>query len=148
MRHTVLCVSAALIVFGIATISAAADDRETCTGGDGHPIVDIIAACSRVIQRNPEDADAYFSRGSYRSSAFKLRRFFKPVTEDKDELDGAISDLNQAVLLNPRLADATYYYERGTAFVPMSQTTDLIMVSGMGMAVKPAASDAPVSHVA
>lgn len=60
MRHPVVCVPAALVIFGIGIISAAADDRQTCDGPQGG---EAIAACGRLINLNPDDAHAYLDRG-------------------------------------------------------------------------------------
>ncbi|MEY2984045.1 MAG: hypothetical protein RLZZ568_662, partial [Cyanobacteriota bacterium] len=51
-----------------------------------------IAIFSELIQRNPNDADAYFNRGIAR--------------EELHDYQGAIADQTQALTLNPQLADA------------------------------------------
>jgi tetratricopeptide (TPR) repeat protein len=97
MCRTVVSVSAALMAFAIATISAAADDRETCSElGD-----EAIAACGRLISRNPGDAASYANRGS------AYRR--------KHDYDHAIADYDQAIQLDPKFAYA--YTGRGSAYL-------------------------------
>jgi tetratricopeptide (TPR) repeat protein len=85
----------------IATVSAAAGDRETCSElGD-----EAIAACGRLINRNPGDAVAYANRGSaYRG---------------KHDYDRAIADLDQAIRLDPKFAYA--YNGRGNAYCRKGQ---------------------------
>src|SRR6266446_6939440 len=95
MRHTFVCVSAALVTFGIATISAAADQGETCVRWQ-----DEIAAYSRLINRNPDNAVFYNNRGN----AYWC----------KHDYDRAIADFDQAIRLDPKSARA--YYNRGTAY--------------------------------
>src|SRR5215468_7910337 len=84
MFRNVLRVAAALLTFGIATVSAAADDRATCDKASGD---DAIAACSRLLQRNPNNAIAYSNRGL----AYNLN----------GEYDRALSDYDQAARLDP-----------------------------------------------
>jgi tetratricopeptide (TPR) repeat protein len=96
MRHKFCRVLSALATFCLATISAAADDRETCakaTLGE-----EAIAACNRLISQNPADAAAYNNRGNAHLSG----------THDYDH---AIFDFTQAIMLDPRMAQA--YFGRG-----------------------------------
>ncbi len=88
---------AALIASNIAAVPAAADDRDTCsnTSGDG-----AIAACSRLIGRNPNDAIAY----GYRAVAYGK----------KGDLERAIADLSRAIQLDPK--DAVSFTDRGHAY--------------------------------
>ena len=76
----------ALLVLCAAGGAAAADDGDTCKDGEG----DIaIAACTRVLDRDPKDADAYKSR----AMEYLI----------KGEYDRAIADLGQAITLNPKM---------------------------------------------
>jgi tetratricopeptide (TPR) repeat protein len=94
MFRVILYMAAALIAFGFATTSASADDQETCRQfNDG-----AIAACDRLIKRNPRDATAYHNRG--------VAYYFLKQDEDR-----AISDLDQAIRLDPRSAQT--YWIRG-----------------------------------
>ena len=97
MRRLVLCAAAALMAFGIATAPAAADDRDTCDNGKGD---DAIAACSRLIGRNPKDTGTYNNRGL---------AYYR-----KGDHDRAIIDYDQAITLDPKYALA--YSNRGLAY--------------------------------
>jgi hypothetical protein len=66
----VLPVCAAAILS--ATISAVADDRDTC--GDWLKGDETAAVCVRLIKRNPKDVDAYFKRGMYYAIGGDARR--------------------------------------------------------------------------
>jgi tetratricopeptide (TPR) repeat protein len=81
----------------IAISPAVADDRSVCTGGTGD---DRIAACTRLLTRNPKDAGAYSNRGN---------AYFR-----KGEYDRAIADFDQAIGLNPK--DAGAHSDRGAAY--------------------------------
>ena len=61
--------------------------------GPGGAIVDFV----RGIELNPDDADAYYSRGEAKFLQF--------------DLDGAIVDFDRAIKLNPNHTDA--YFLRG-----------------------------------
>jgi hypothetical protein len=100
MFRAVLCVAAALLTFGIATAPAVADDRATCDKAFGD---DAIAACSRLLQRNPNNAIAYSNRGL----AYNL----------KGDYDRAYSDYDQAVRLDPNDATARDGRQRVQAFL-------------------------------
>jgi len=69
-----LCAAAALMAFGIATAPAAADDRDTCDNGKGG---EAIAACSRLIGRNPKDTGAY--NGNYALELAECPRYIRLV---------------------------------------------------------------------
>src|SRR5262249_15455038 len=97
MRHTIVYVSAALVTFGIAAISAAADDRETCS----RQAEEAIAACGRLISRNPGDAVSYTNRGHAYWS--------------KNDNDHALADFNQAIRLDPK--NAFVYADRGYLYL-------------------------------
>jgi tetratricopeptide (TPR) repeat protein len=83
---------------GIATISAAADDRETCWKAELGD--EAIAACSRLISSNPGVADHFNRRGNAYYS--------------KHDYDRALSDYDQAIQLDPKFAVA--YNNRGNAY--------------------------------
>ena len=95
MRHTFVCVSAVLVTFGIATMSAAADQGETCVRWQ-----DEIAAYSGLINRNPDNAVFYNNRGN----AYWC----------KHDYDRAIADFGQAIRLDPK--DVVAYLNRGDAY--------------------------------
>jgi tetratricopeptide (TPR) repeat protein len=94
----VLRAAAVLLTLGAALAPALADDADTCRKASGD---DSIAACSRLLARNPKDADAYYSRGY----AYEWR---------KGEHDRAIADFDQAIVLNPKYARA--YADRGFSY--------------------------------
>jgi tetratricopeptide (TPR) repeat protein len=100
MFRVVLCVAVALLTFGIAPISAAADDRATCYDDQNEGA---IAACNRLITRNPRDAGAYKGRGD---------AYFK-----KHDYDRAIADYGDAIRLLPKYAAASN--NRGLAYYNM-----------------------------
>jgi Tfp pilus assembly protein PilF len=97
MHRAVVWVSVALATFGITIMSAAADDRQTCDRSRGE---EAIAACSRLINLNPDDAHAYTGRGN----AYLA----------KADYDRAIVDFDQAIKLDPKFALS--YYDRGVAY--------------------------------
>jgi tetratricopeptide (TPR) repeat protein len=82
------------LVPGMAT----ADDRAMCSSGAGD---DAIAACNRLINRNPKDANAYTSRG---------KAYYY-----KGDYDRAVADYDRAIARDPKAADA--YAGRGDAYL-------------------------------
>jgi lipoprotein NlpI len=86
------------MTLGIAPLSIAADDSETCR--DAQKGDEAVAACGRLIARNPKDAAAYNSRGH--------------VYNGKSDYDRAVADFNEAIRLDPKLAVA--YNNRGFAY--------------------------------
>jgi tetratricopeptide (TPR) repeat protein len=96
MYPVILCAAAALLV--AATVQpATADDRSACETGTGD---EAIAACSRLLARNPKFAFAYINRGN--------------AYNDEGDYDRAIADYEQAMRLNPNFANA--YNGRGNAY--------------------------------
>jgi tetratricopeptide (TPR) repeat protein len=93
MYVNTLRVAAVLVTLGAALAQATADDAAICKAENGD---ESIAACSRVIERYPRKASAYFSRAR--------------VYGRNGDYDRAIADLDQAIRLRPRNAD--YYTER------------------------------------
>jgi CHAT domain-containing protein/Tfp pilus assembly protein PilF len=97
MYRAIIGAAAALLTFTIAAAPVAADERGTCTdaSADGD---EAIAACSRVIERSPDDGDAYNSRGL---------QYLK-----KRQYDTAVADFDQAIRLDPK--NAVAYKNRGS----------------------------------
>lgn len=95
-----------LSLFAAAAVSAAADDRDVC--GDWLKGEETVAACSRLIKRNPKDADAYFRRGMYYAVGGDSGR-----ADAGHDYDRAIADFDQAIRLDANRAE--YYAARGDA---------------------------------
>jgi tetratricopeptide (TPR) repeat protein len=90
-------VAAALLTFGIAPLSAAADDRRTCD--DWRYPEEAFAACSRLISQEPNVANHYYQRG------------FAYYRRDPDR---AIADFDQVIRLDPK--NFFSYVHRGDAY--------------------------------
>jgi tetratricopeptide (TPR) repeat protein len=90
------CAAAALLVT-IAVHPGTADDASACNQVIG---AEAIAACTRLLALNPNNAVAYYDLGT----AYVI----------KGEYDRAISDLDQAIRLDPNLAMA--YNNRGGVY--------------------------------
>jgi tetratricopeptide (TPR) repeat protein len=91
MHRIISRAAAAVLTIGVATASAATDDREKCRemrGGD-----DAVAACSRLIGLNPKDAEAYYNRGLVYIDGHGFG--------NGDDDDRAIADFGEAIKLNP-----------------------------------------------
>jgi tetratricopeptide (TPR) repeat protein len=88
-----MCIASSWVLrpqaFGVVVAPAPADDAEMCDQGKGEAS---IAACGRLIKRNPKDAVAYANRGS--------------GYHYKGDYDRAIADLDQVIRLDPKLAVA------------------------------------------
>jgi tetratricopeptide (TPR) repeat protein len=130
LRAAILRATAALAVFSMTAI-AAADDLATCATEISDAA---IAACSRLIQRNPSYATLYNNRGVDYMSRGDNDRAIADFTQairlnpqdakaygnrgiaygKKGDNDRAIADFTQAIRLNPRGVDT--YYNRGTIY--------------------------------
>ena len=113
MRYTSVCVSAAIATFGIATISAAADDALSYNlRGNAymyrHDYDSAIAAFNQAIRLDPKYAVTYVNRGY--------------VYEQKSNYRRAIADYDQAVKLDPNNAFARLNRERVLALLAGKQT--------------------------
>jgi tetratricopeptide (TPR) repeat protein len=117
-------VSIIAATFAAATVPASADDRDTC--GDWLQGEDSVAACTRLIQRNPKDADAYFKRGMYYSVG---------DAGTGHDYDRAIADFDQAIRLNP--ARVEYYAARGDAYSNKGDDDHAIADYGQVLKLKP-----------
>jgi tetratricopeptide (TPR) repeat protein len=112
LHRAVVWVSAALMTFGITIMCAVADDRQICDRSQGE---EAIAACSRLINLNPDDAHAYTGRGN----AYLA----------KADYDRAIAEFDQAIKLNPKSAvayrnRATTYESKGDSAAPSPTRTN------------------------
>jgi tetratricopeptide (TPR) repeat protein len=116
MRRIVL--PAALLIVGVAAADAqlrpgpgmqnhrAADDANLCKNFSSDAS---IAACTRLIERNPRDAAAFNNRGLYH--------------DRKGERDLALADLDQAIRLDPR--QAVPYKNRGFIYCGRADSSRL-----------------------
>ena len=85
-----------------------------------------IDELNKIIQSNPNDADAYLNRGNlYRKS---------------DNFDTAISDYNKAVELNLKNADA--YNKRGLTYYKMENYDDAMKDFNQAIKINPKFADA------
>jgi tetratricopeptide (TPR) repeat protein len=105
MRYTSVCVSAAIATFGIATISAAADDALFYNGRGNaymykHDYDRAIADFEQAIRLDPKFAKAYNGRGA---------TYFR-----KGDYDRAMSDYDRAIRLDPKYA--VTYVNRGYVY--------------------------------
>ncbi len=113
MYRAVFCLIIALLTFGAATVAAAEDDREACRNHMYEVGGAAIAPCSHVIDRNPNDADAYFSRGvSYNARGWEIAT--KDWNQALRDFDRAIADFSSAIRLRPNHARA--YSKRGEIY--------------------------------
>src|SRR5262245_21582895 len=85
-----------------------ADDKRDCLEGISHDLR--IKGCSAVIDHNPNDAIAYYTR----AVAYQF----------KGDLDRAISDYSSAIELNPYYASA--YDGRGRAYASKGDYTKAV----------------------
>src|SRR5579871_1100162 len=102
MYRTISRAAAALLALCAAGGPAAADDAATCTTAQGD---DSIAACTRLLQSNPNSAPVY----GYRAVAYYR----------KGQHDKAFADFDQLVRLAPR--DARSYKARGSAHAEIGE---------------------------
>jgi tetratricopeptide (TPR) repeat protein len=86
--------AAALLVLSAG--AAAADDAATCKNDYG---AEAIAACTRLIERNPNDDAAYVNRAD---------------KGGRDDIDRSIADYGEAIRINPANAEA--WLGRGLAW--------------------------------
>jgi tetratricopeptide (TPR) repeat protein len=107
MYRVIVRASAILSVCAAVTVSAAADDRDTC--GDWLQGEETVAACSRLIKRNPKDADAYFKRGMYYAVGEDPGN-----AETGHDYGRAIADFDAAIRIDPKKTE--YYAARGDAY--------------------------------
>jgi tetratricopeptide (TPR) repeat protein len=119
---------------------ATADDRGTCMSSfTRSKEEEAIAVCSRLIERDPNDAVAYLRRGSayhregdvgHASADFDRAIELNPkdprgyfgrgkVNASRGQGDHAIADFDQAIRLDPRYAEA--YEGRGSVLTSLRQ---------------------------
>jgi tetratricopeptide (TPR) repeat protein len=99
----------ASVTFTVCATGAWANDtKRDCLEGSNHHLR--ITACSAVIDVNPNDATAYYTR----AVAYQL----------KGEVDHAISDYTKAIELNPYHAAA--YDGRGRAYASKGNYTNAV----------------------
>jgi tetratricopeptide (TPR) repeat protein len=100
MYRDVLRVAVALLAVVVATPSAAADDKKTCNDYFSGHEDEAIAACTRVIQRNRRDTQAFLQR------ALAYNHIY--------DFEGAIADYSEAIRRNAR--DASAIFQRARAY--------------------------------
>jgi tetratricopeptide (TPR) repeat protein len=104
-----LLASAASVIVVVWSTGVLADDKSDCLEGIGHDLR--IKSCSAVLDRNPNDAAAYYARGV--------------AHQFKGDIDRAISDYNKAIELNPYHASA--YDGRGRAYASKGDYTNAVV---------------------
>jgi tetratricopeptide (TPR) repeat protein len=144
--------AAALSILGAAAPSAGADEGQACRGLNRD---EAMAACSRLIARNPIDADAYNNRGLAHSARGEYDRgiidFDRAIQLDpklaaaynnranayrsKGDYDHAVADYSQAVRLDPK--DAVAYDGRGNALSRKGKYDQAISDFGQAMRLDP-----------
>src|SRR5262249_57946024 len=97
MHRVILCAAIALSIAGNVAAQTPPADADACRNATGD---DAIAACSRLIGRNPRNAVAWHNRGI----AYRRR----------GEDDRAVADYGQAIRLDPGYVPA--YNNRGYAY--------------------------------
>ena len=95
MRWVLLVVASVVAASPVAAI----DDQQSCLKPNAEDVR--IEACSRALRAKPDDAIAYYNRGS----TYKL----------KGDFDRAIADFSKAIELKPDYAAA--YDARGLVYV-------------------------------
>jgi tetratricopeptide (TPR) repeat protein len=136
--YRMICSAAALLALCAVGGAEVSDDADVCENGEG----DIaIAACTRVLDRDPKDADAYKKRlllylekdelnltmDHYDRAIADLKQVITLDPKDefalflrgyvyarKGEYDRAIADYDQVIARNPK--DAGYYSARGITY--------------------------------
>ena len=100
--------AATVIAAAVSSTGALADDKSDCLEGAGQDLR--IKACSVLLEGNPNNAMAYYTRGvAYQS---------------KGDVDRAISDYTVAIELNPYHAAA--YESRARAYVGKGDYTHAV----------------------
>src|SRR5262249_52292017 len=127
MYRMISCAAAALLALCAVAGRAAADDADMCQKAEGD---DSIAACTRLIRTNPNNAPVY----GYRAVAY-IR---------KGQHDRAFVDLDQMVRLAPR--DARSYRARGTAYAERGNWDRALADYDQAIRLDPQAANAYVNR--
>ena len=108
-RTTALAAALAVLVLGSPLITGcgaqttiaegASDQAAESDSAERRALKDEIAELTKLIETNPQDADAYYNRGN--------------AKEQLEDYQGAIDDYSKAIEINPQYADA--YNNRGAA---------------------------------
>jgi tetratricopeptide (TPR) repeat protein len=145
--------AASVIAAAVSSTAVLADDRSDCLEGTSQDLR--IKACSAMLETNPNNAMAYYTRGA--------------AYQSKGDVDRAISDYTVAIELNPYHAAA--YESRARAYVGKGDYThavaDVTMAGELArtgstepkkviaehsvaaaVAVPPAASEPPMKKIA
>jgi tetratricopeptide (TPR) repeat protein len=97
-----------MLITGGWIVAACADDKSDCR--DGKDVELKIKGCSALITADAKDAIAFYSRGA--------------AYQTKGDLDKAIADYSQAIVLKPDYAAA--YENRARAFVDKGDYTRVV----------------------
>jgi tetratricopeptide (TPR) repeat protein len=103
--HALKSIVVSMLITGGWVVAACTDDKSDCR--DGKDVDLKIKGCSALITADSKDAMAFYSRGA----AYQTKR----------DLDKAIADYSQAILLKPDYAAA--YENRVRAFVDKGDYT-------------------------
>jgi len=83
---------------------------KTCFASASAGAQDVIAACSAIVEKNPQAAEAYYNRGVVRMGL--------------NQLDEALADFDKAIELNPRDPDA--WNNRGLVYNRLGRTQEAL----------------------
>jgi tetratricopeptide (TPR) repeat protein len=108
MRSLIGLPLAAMALGTIAAPASAQTDKQIADCENFDAAGDQIAACTAVIQANPQGEEAYYNR----ASAYKNLQ--------PPQYDHAIADYDEAILLDPK--DAYAYFYRGYVYKELGQT--------------------------
>ena len=131
MRRLLANLSIPLVVLAIGGAPVAADDKTVCFGPSSGD--DSIAACTRLISSR-------ILSGSELANAYGRRA--NNLLTIKNDLDGALADLNEAIKLDPR--NAVSYISRGAIFAKKGSYERALIDLNEARRIKP--QDAFVSN--
>ena len=128
MRWVLASVVSGIVAVG--TTAVWADERRDCLEGIGHDLR--IKGCSELLDRNPNDALAHYTRGI--------------VYQSKGDMDRAISDYNKAIELNPY--HASVYDSRARAYASKGDLANAVADATKARELRQESLPAPTSVAA